>query len=212
VACSGSSTSNSGASGLAIPPNNIVSRTADPVGDTIASGGTTWDITEIQTTLVEGPFRNEYVTLQVAVSFAQDVSNALPAPGQDLVNHQNALGVEILLNIDGNTGTGIPESACSSTPNIPGVDAAVDAGGYSGRSANGSYPILDTRGLKKDEAPISISGHTITYSIDLAAWGVPATGIQKTTISVIAVNGSGPGGSSTTDCAPNAGPMSVSGT
>lgn len=212
VGCSGSTTNDGGSSGLAIPPNNIVSRSADSVGDTTASGGTAWDITEVQTTLVEGPFRNEYVTLQVAVSFVQDVSNALPVPGQDLLGRQSALGVEILLDIDGDTGTGISGYACSSTQNIPGVEAAVDAGGYNGRNASGSYPILDIRGLKKDEASVSVSGHTLTYLIDLAAWGVPATGIQKTRVTVIAVNGFGAGGSTTTDCAPNAGPMSVSGT
>jgi hypothetical protein len=209
-ACGGGSTSGD-TSGLAIPPNNILVTRADPVGDATASGGTPWDITQVQTTLIEGPFRNEYVSLQVAVSFAQDVSNALPAPGHLLSGNPNSLGVEILLDIDGNSNTGTSEYACSSTPNIPGVEAAVDAGGYNGRYPDGSYPILDTAGLVKDHAPVSVSGHTITYSINLAAWGVPATGLQKTKVSVIAFNGFGTGGGLETDCAPNSGPMSVSG-
>jgi hypothetical protein len=184
----------------------------DPGGDAAAPGGVVWDITQVRTTLVEGPFRNEYVTLQVAVSFAQDVSSALPAPGGQLALHPNNLGVEILLDTDGNASTGTAEYACSSTPNISGVEAAVDAGGYHGRNTDGSYPILDTSGLRKDDAQVTVVGHTVTYSINLAAWGVPSTGIQKTRVVAIAYNGFGAGGGSATDCAPNSGTMSVSGT
>ena len=212
AACSSASSGNNGSSGLAIPPHNIVSTMVDPAGDAATPGGVAWDITQVKTTLVEGPFRNEYVTLQVAVSFAQDVSTALPAPGGQLALHPNNLGVEILLDIDGNASTGTTEYACSTTPNVPGVEAAVDAGGYHGRNTDGSYPILDMSGLRKDDAPVSVVGHTVTYSIDLAAWGAPSTGIQKTRVSVIAFNGYGAGGGIATDCAPNSGTMSVSGT
>jgi hypothetical protein len=212
AACSGGSTAgDGGSSGLAIPPHNITVTQADPLGDASSPGGIPWDITAVQTTLVEGPFRDEYVTLQVAVTFAQDVSNALPAPGQLLRNNPNSLGVEIFLDIDGNASTGAPQYACSTTPNALGIEAAVDAGGYSGRNADGSYPILDSKASRRDDAPVAVSSHTITYSIDLAAWGVPATGVQKTKISVVAFNGFGGTGYST-DCAPNGGSLSVSGT
>jgi hypothetical protein len=209
--CSGGSNStNDYAGDLAIPPNNIVSTRVDRIGDASAAIGSPWDITQVQSTLVEGPFRNEYVSLQVSVSFAQDVSTALPPTGQPLIGHPDRLGVELLLDIDGSAGTGISERVCSSTPNVGGIDAFVDAGGYNGRNTDGSYPILNTSGLRVDDAPVTVSGHTITYSIDLAAWGVPATGIPKTKVSVIAFNGSGAGGIAT-DCAPDSGPMSVSG-
>lgn len=209
AACSGG-TGGTGSSELAQPPNNIVSTISDPAGDASATAGVAWDIVGVQTTLIEGPFKNEYVTLQIAVTFAQDVSNALPAPGQALRGYPDRLGVEILLNIDGLDSTGTPGYACSSGPNIPGVDAVLDAGGYGGRLADGSYAILDNKGVLRDEAGASVSGHTITYLINLAAWGVPTTGIQKTKIAVIAFNGFGQDGLET-DCAPNNGTMSVSG-
>ncbi len=210
AACGGGTNSSNDTSALAIPPHNIVVTQTDPTGDASASAGVAWDITQVQSTLVEGPFRNEYVKLQVAISFLQDVSSALPAPGQPLANNPGRLGVEILINKDGTNATGISEAACSPTPNIGSIDAFVDAGGYNGRNADGSYPILDTSGLKIGDAPVNISGHTITYSIDLAALGSPATGIPKTQIYVIAFNGYGEGGIET-DCAPNGGPLSVSG-
>jgi hypothetical protein len=210
VACGGGSVSTD-SSGLAIPPHNIVSTVDDATGDATASAGVAWDISRVQTTLVEGPFKDEYLTLQVAVSFTQDVSTALPNPGQPLRGYPDRLGVQILLNIDGSANTGSPGYACSQSATVPGVDAVVDAGGYAGRHADGSYTILDSKGVAHDVAPVSVSGHVITYTIGLAAWGAPATGIQKTKISVIAFNGSGQDGVAT-DCAPDAGPMSVSGT
>jgi hypothetical protein len=211
AACTGGSSTSDGSSGLAVPPQNIMVTRVDPIGDASAAAGTPWDISQIQTTLIEGPFRNEYVKLEVAVTFAQDVSGALPPSGQPLLNNPNRLGVEILVDLDGSSGTGISESVCSSTANTSGIDAFVDAGGYNGRYADGSFPILNTSGIKIDSAQVSISGHTITYLIDLAALGAPGSGIQKTKISVIAFNGSGQDGVET-DCAPDAGPMSVSGT
>jgi hypothetical protein len=209
AACSGGSgTDNS--SGLAIPPHNIVSTSVDPVGDAIAAAGVAWDITQVQTTLVEGPFRNEYLTLQVAVTFSQDVSAALPPPGQPLIGHPERLGVEILLNTDGSDATGLSEAACSASPSVTGIDAFVDSGAYGGRNLDGSFAILDTAGLKRDDAPVSVTGHTVTYSINLAAWGSPSTGIQKTKVLAIAFNGFGESGIET-DCAPNSGAISVSG-
>ena len=209
ISCGGGSGSD-GSSGLAIPPNNIVSTITDPPSDATASAGTAWDISGVQTTLVEGPFKNEYLTLLVAVTFVQDVSAALPAPGQQLIGNADRLGVQILLNLDGNDSTGTAGYACSRTANVPGIDAVVDAGGYGGRGTDGSYAILSDKGVLHDRAPVSVSGHTITYSINLAAWSAPATGIQKTKVAILAFNGSGENGIET-DCAPNSGPMSVSG-
>ena len=209
ASCSGGSGS-TGSSELAIPPKNIVSTVTDPIGDATASTGVAWDISQVQTTLSEGPFKNEYLTLLVAVTFVQDVSAALPDPGQPLRGYPDRLGVEIYLNMDGNDGSGTSGYACSSTPNIPGVDAVVDAGGYGGRRPDGSYAILTDKGVVHDEAPVSISAHTITYTIDLAAWSLPPSGIQRTKIAVIAFNGAGANGIET-DCAPNNGPMSVAG-
>ena len=210
VAACGGGSGATGSSDLAIPPNNIVATVTDAVGDARASAGMVWDISQVQTTLIEGPFRSEYLTLLVAVTFVQDVSVALPAPGQPLRGNPNGLGVEILLNVDGSDSTGTPESACSQTQSSPGIDALVDAGGFEGRLSDGAYPMLTDAGVVHDEAPVSVSAHTVTYTVNLAAWSAPATGIQKTKISVIAYNGAGQNGIET-DCAPNSGPMSVSG-
>ena len=209
TACTGGSGGGGGDSGLAIPPHNVVFTYADSVGDASGNGGTAWDITGVQTTLVEGPFRNEYETLQVAVTFAQDVSTALPSARQTLSDHPELLGVGILMNIDGNTLTGGPGYICSSRPNAAGNEAYVDPGEYEGRLADGAFPILDANGIPKDEAQVAISGHTLTYTIDLAAWGSPSTGLPKTTIAVIAQNGAN--GGTQTDCAPNSTMFAVSG-
>ncbi len=210
VACGGGSSGN-GVSGLAIPPHNIVATMTDRIGDSIPGLGTRWDISGVQTTLLEGPFRNEYVKLQVAVTFTQDVSAALPSPGSALVGYPGLLGVEIFLDIDGNSTTGTKAFQCSSVLNLPSIDAAVDAGGVEGRLADGSYPIVDASGIPQDEATVIVAGKTVTYSIDLAAWGSPATGVPKTRVAVAAYNGSTTG-SAVTDCAPDSGTMSVSGT
>jgi hypothetical protein len=187
-----------------------VTTTIDPVGDAAASSGVPWDISKVQTTLVEGPFRNEYLKLLVAVTFAQDVSAALPGPGQPLRGNPNSLGVEVLLNIDGSDGTGTSVSACSNAQKSPGIDALVDAGGFEGRLSDGAYPIFTNTGIVHDEATVSVSGHIITYTVSLAAWGAPVTGIQRTKVSVIAFNGSGQNGVET-DCAPDSAPVSVAG-
>lgn len=210
TACGGGATGN-GDSGLAIPPHNLTATRSDALGDTISGPGTRWDITAVRTTLVEGPFRNEYETLEVAVTFAQDVTNALPGPGQTLIGKPDLLGVEIFLNIDGSDATGTTTFQCSSVPNLPGIDAAVDSGGAGGRRADGSYPVVDANGYPQDEASVSVSGKTVTYSINLAAWGAPATGIPRTRVAVAAYNGSTTG-SAVTDCAPDSGTMSASGT
>jgi hypothetical protein len=163
----------------------------------------------VQTTLVEGPFRNEYETLKVAITFSQDVSGALPLPGGTLSGHPELLGIGILLNIDGNVSTGASGYICSSQPNIQGMDAYVDIGAYEGRLANGSYPIMDSNGIPKDEAAATATGHTVTYTINLAAWGNPSTGVPKSTLAVIAQNGAN--GGTPTDCAPNSTAFSISG-
>ena len=207
TACSGGSGNGDANAGLAIPPHNVVVTHIDASGDARGGGGTAWDITQVQTTLLEGPFRDEYVTLNVAVTFSQDVSSALPVAGASLADHPELLGVGILLNTDGNS-TGASDYLCSSSPNISGIDAYVDPGTYQGRRANGSFPILDANGIPKDEATVSVAGHTITYTINLAAWGSPPTGLPNTSLAVIALNGAN--GGTQTDCAPDASTFRVS--
>ncbi len=71
------------------PPPPITFSHSFPAGDAVAQKGTAWDIIGVTTTLT-GQFGSGagqlYDTLRVDTTFAQDISNALPAPGQSLIS------------------------------------------------------------------------------------------------------------------------------
>ena len=90
------------------PPPVVVTRSF-PAGDAVAAGGgTAWDIIGVKTTLT-GQFAsgggNLYDTLRVDVTFAQNIANALPLPGQPLTG-LNELGISIGLRHGWEPGDG----------------------------------------------------------------------------------------------------------
>ena len=94
-----------------------------PQGDASAAQGTAWDIVGVKTTLTgqSGDTVTElYDTLRVDVTFAQNISNALPAPGTSLNSPTGTqLGVAIGLDTDHDKSTGSLQPcdiASSSTP------------------------------------------------------------------------------------------------
>lgn len=86
ASCSGGGGSAGGGPGMptGAPPVITQSYTFAPGHATAAPGDTAWDIIGVTTTL-SGQFGsgggNAYDTLRVDVTFVQDISNALPAPG-----------------------------------------------------------------------------------------------------------------------------------
>jgi hypothetical protein len=190
------------------PPPVVVTRTF-PSGDaTAAGGGTAWDIVGVKTTLT-GQFAsgggNLYDTLRVDVTFAQDVSNALPAPGQPL-SGLGQLGVSIALDTDGNPSSGIFKT-CNASSEITPFEYESDQGNDPSRLADGNYSIVGPSGPiysgpanPSAEAQISINYNVLSETFFLASINVFASkSVPKIGVSIAAGNGSGQG---ITDCVP----------
>jgi hypothetical protein len=165
------------------PPPVVVTRTF-PSGDaTAAGGGTAWDIVGVKTTLT-GQFAsgggNLYDTLRVDVTFAQDVSNALPAPGQPL-SGLGQLGVSIALDTDGNPNTG-QFLTCSTTNALKPFEYASDQGNDPSRLSDGNFTVIGPSGPiysgtsnPDAEAQVIVNAKIISESfylgsIDVSRW------------------------------------------
>jgi hypothetical protein len=196
------------------PPTPVVVTRSFPAGDAVAAGGgTAWDIVGVTTTLT-GQFHsgggNLYDTLRVDVTFAQNVANALPAPGQSL-NGLTQLGVAILIDSDGNPNTGYHESCSTANPLMAfeyesdaGTDGRIIDGNYSIFGANG--PIYSGPPNPSVEAQTSAAGKTFSQTFLLGAIGVAGgSRVPKIGIAVASVNGTISSGlTGETDCVPNA--------
>ncbi|MGH7709293.1 MAG: hypothetical protein ACREM6_15470, partial [Vulcanimicrobiaceae bacterium] len=150
-----------------------------------------------------------YDKITIAVTFAQDVSSALPAPGSTL-SQPGQLGVLIGFDSDGNDATGT-YGGCglSGTP----FEFNLDPGNF-GRRADGGYNILGQNPAGQptgSEATVSVNGRTITFTIQLAAVGVGGPNIPKLKVQVVAFNGVHPALNYPlpTDCAPDAGEIAT---
>ena len=142
-----------------------------PAGDaTASSGATAWDITGVTTTL-SGQFANaggdSYDTLRVDVTFAQNISNALPAPGQALTSGSQ-LGISIGLDTDGNANTGTFKT-CSMSNSLTPFEYSTDQGNDPSRLQDGNYSILKNGGPISDggdnppsEAMVSVDQNVLT--------------------------------------------------
>jgi hypothetical protein len=189
----------------------IVSRTFPSNVAVAAGGGTAWDIVGVTTTLT-GQFAsgggNLYDTLRVDVTFSQNVSNALPAPGQPL-SGLNQLGISIAIDSDGNPNTG-EYKTCNTASSLEPFEYATDQGNDPSRLSDGNYTIIGPAGPIYSGAPnppaeaqTSIGGSTMSETFFLTSLGV-AAGVKVPKIGVIvaATNGSGSGA---TDCVPSDG-------
>jgi hypothetical protein len=185
-----------------------------PAGDaTASSGATAWDIIGVTTTL-SGQFAdaggNSYDTLSVAVTFAQNIASALPAPGEELTSG-NQLGISISLDTDADPNTGTYKT-CSTTNPLTPFEYTTDQGNDPSRLQDGNYSILMDGGPissggnnPPSEAMVSVSQNTLTETFFLTAIGVHAgTSIPKIGVGVGAVNGTqmNASGVGTTDCVP----------
>jgi hypothetical protein len=169
-----------------------------PAGDAIAvGGGTAWDIVGV-TTKLSDQFHtaNEYDTLEVDVTFAQDVANALPAPGGQLLSG-NQLGVKIALDVDGNPNTGA-YGVCDATNPLRPFEYVSDQGNDPSRLSDGNYNIIDSAGGPLSggapnppaEAQTTVAGHVLSESFYLVALGVTdGAVVPRIGIAVLAYNG-----------------------
>jgi hypothetical protein len=214
ASCSGGGGNSSPTPTVTEPPP-VVKSYSFPQGDaTASSGATAWDIVGVTTTL-SGQFGNaggdSYDTLAVAVTFSQNISNALPAPGQMLTSGTQ-LGVAILLDTDANALTGQTEG-CAMNANQTPFEYLTDVGVNPSRLADGNYSILmggqpiATGGHNAPaEAMVSVNANTLTETFFLTAIGVHGgSSAPRIGIAVAAVNGTllnGTGNEGNTDCVP----------
>lgn len=213
ASCSGGGGNSSPTPTVTEPPPVVKSYTF-PQGDaTASSGATAWDIVGVTTTL-SGQFANaggdSYDTLRVDVTFTQNVSNALPLPGQPLTSG-NQLGISIGLDTDGNPNTGFYEGCAASSSQTP-FEYATDQGNDPSRLQDGNYSILMNGGPissggqnPPSEAMVSVSGNTLSETFFLTAIGVHAGAkVPKIGIAVAAANGTkmNASGVGPTDCVP----------
>ncbi len=208
IGCSGGGGVGGGGSQTGPPPPIVVTRTF-PKGDAIPQGGgTAWDIVAVTKTLTGqfgGANGNTYDTLRVDITFAQDVSNALPAPGQPLKDGSQ-LGVSVGIDSDGNPATG-SFSGCPSENGTP-YEYVSDVG-YGARLSDGNYSILRYGGnpiysgppSPGSEAQTTVAGNELSQTFFLVT--IAATtgaAIPNVRVNVAAVNGSS--ATLPTDCVP----------
>ncbi len=208
ASCSGGGGSAGGGPGMptGAPPVITQSYTFAPGHATAAPGDTAWDIIGVTTTL-SGQFGsgggNAYDTLRVDVTFVQDVSNALPAPGQPL-STGTQLGVHVGIDNHAIPSTGV-YSACDLSNPIKPFSYFSDQGNYPSRLPDGNYTIIGPNGPihsgasnPASEAVTTISGHSLSQSFFLPALSVFAgSTIPKIGVSVAVFNNNEP-----TDCEP----------
>jgi len=178
------------------PPPVISYSHTFSVGSARAAQGTAWDITGVTTTLSgQNPGGNgqSYDTLRVDVTFAQDISTALPAPGSSLISG-NQLGVSIGLNTDGKRTTGYYSFCAASQQDKPyeyvtdNVKRIID-GNY---SIDGAFntPIVSGPPNPQAEAQTVVSGNILSQTIVLGNVQVfSGAAIPHIGIAVLATNG-----------------------
>jgi hypothetical protein len=194
----------------ATPPPVITESYTFPSGDATATAGTAWDIVGLKTTL-SGQYGdangNSYDTLRVDVTFAQDISGALPAPGQQLLTG-NQLGVQIFIDADGNPATG-SNATCNASSKLRPFEFLTDQGDDPYRLPDGNYSILGIGGAQTTEvsgpageAITDVNGHVLSETFFLTVFGVfDEARIPKIGVAADAFNGATISG---TDCVPKA--------
>lgn len=208
AACSGGGGS-PGPGSPAPPPPIVKTYAFTPGHATSPSGGTAWDIIGVTTTLtgrLGGTGNQTYDTLRVDVTFAQDVSNALPAPGQKL-SSLTQLGVAVGFDSDNNTATGTITD-CRQNSNYRPLEYISDVGTDPSRLQDGNYSIIGPSGIPiysgasspGFEAVTNVSASVVSESFFLPAINTNNAVIPKFGIIVASANYP-----DETDCVPNDG-------
>ncbi len=192
-----------------MPPPEISFSHVFPQGDATATQGVAWDIVGVKTTL-SGQFgesiANLYDTLRVDVTFAQDISNALPAPGQSLTSGSQ-LGISIGFDVDNNLQTGT-YSGCNLGSGVNPFEYRSDTGAGQGRLIDGNYSILNGAGPIESgasdpasEAVTSVKSNVLSETFFLPAINViRSSAVPRIGYNVVAINGA----AAETDCVPSA--------
>jgi hypothetical protein len=183
------------------PPPIVVTHTFPPNVAAPSGGGTAWDITQVTTTLTSvnpGASGSLYDTLRVDMTFQQDISSALPAPGT-IFNLGTELGVATEFDPAGN-GKGTLQGCATS--GVTPFTYVTDEGAGLGRLLDGNYALYDSTGpaytegnaggVPGLEAVTTASGHILTQVYKLSAVGVVAAGIPPTKIQFLVYNGTEP--------------------
>lgn len=210
--CSGGGSSPSGPTTGTPPPPVVVTATFPAAAATAAGGGIPWAITGVRTTLTgsgAAAYGSPYDTLAVAVTFAQDVSAALPPPGSKLTG-PGQLGITIGLETRGSGGIG----NCTGAPvfdfaSDPGSDPArLEDGNYNIESGALGVPLQSgiAGGNPLDEAVTSVSGHVIVQTFRLLAIDGLAPGVPDVRVGVGSFNGAS---IAPTDCVPATGTIAA---
>ena len=178
-----------------------------PSGDATAASGTAWDIVGVATTIETQPGISgltKYDYLRVDVTFAQNVQNALPAPGSPLANGSQ-LGLRVSIDTDANVSTGT-FGGCIVDATTP-FEYSTDQGNGPSRLLDGNYSILGPGGKTiysgppnpVDEAITTATGNIISVGFYLPTIGVgTSTTVPKLGIAIAAFNAS-----VSTDCVPS---------
>jgi hypothetical protein len=207
-ACGGGGGGGNSATPSDTPPPIISFSHVFPQGDATAAQGTAWDIVGVKTTL-SGQFGDGagqlYDTLRVDVTFAQNIANALPAPGQSATSGSQ-LGVTMSFDTDENASTGVYDT-CNVSSGVTPFEYITSFGIGSPRLADGNYSIVsDTGGPiysgtpnPPEEAVTAVSGRVFSQTFFLPAIDVAAgSSVPKIGLDVGAFNGL----DELTDCVP----------
>jgi len=212
--CSGGGGGAPGPSVGTPPPPIVVTAAFPAAAATAAGGGTPWAITGVRTTLTGSgadAFGSPYDTLQVAVTFAQDVSGALPPPGSKLAS-PGQLGITVGLATRGAGGIGdCTGASVFDFASDPGTDPArLQDGNYNIESGAQGVPLQSgiAGGNPLDEAVTVISGHVIVQTFRLLAVDGLAPGIPDVRVGVGSFNGAS---TAPTDCVPATGTIAAGG-
>lgn len=215
ASCSGGG-SGSAPAQMATPPPPVVRSYSFAPGRASSSAGTAWDIIGVKTTLT-GRFANgggnSYDTLSVDVTFAQDISTALPQPGMPL-SQGGQVGIVIGFDSDNNIATGNYLSCDTASRRLTPFEYFTDQGNGPARLRDGNYSIIGPGGTAissgpnpdpASEAVVGVSGNVLTETMFLPAIGVfGGISAPKFGIDIASFNGF-TGGPNLTDCIPSDG-------
>jgi hypothetical protein len=147
----------------------------EAAGDVNSSAsGTQYDVTKLVTRRIDNPPFGSYDTLQIEVTFAQNV--VLPAPGGPPDSAGTNLTLQVGLDTDQNPTTGTTlncPAGNGGNGSWPGNDYYVLESGQpgQGRLPNGNFVVQNAAGTAVGEAVVSVSGKVLTMNISLSTLG-----------------------------------------